>query len=741
MAKRYRMPGRVNVPIKFFGHFTVKDLLRLGIPPGAASFFVDLAPLTPRSIAVLVVAAVVSVLWYVGRPYNQYLDSLFYNAMRWLPAHRSISGSDVDRFEPGYVFASDGAAVAMLEIEPTNLEMKSEPEQGALHSLYQDLFRAVSFPLYVYSRQQPLDLSNYLEYVEGQVMEHGKLQREYIEYLESLSNGELTATRHFVAVRVEKGGKHWLYDHLPSAVASRLPIDAGEEEWEKAAQIDALQKRCRQVRRAIDSSDLGVTGVAGEGLHELIEEFDSSSPNPGATWTTRSTGDSGEFRRSAYIYEFGTDERLGWPLQLLRVDGQVDVTQVIKPRNSGKIATKLQRLKEKLAAEVATFLAQGRLGTHRLEGLEDDIDWMLDLLADRKDVMVDYSAVITAHNEDRERCKRTFADLCERFEQMQIKYRQPVFRTDHAYREASPFHGVGLDESLLMPRGSAATGFPFATQDTAETGIVYGVDTDDESPVLLDRFSWDAGHIVRVGRTGSGKSYAEKIELLRTVLTAPDVNIYVVDPKNEREYAPLVDQLGGSIQILDPDADYRFDNQYLCFDVGEQRQPDIAAAMANAVEQIYEATTRSETPTLVVIDEAHNLTETGADDGLRLLARFIREARSTNTAVTLLSQSASDFTHHRLGKVILGNTPAKVFMRHERDDVDNTVVDYFNLSQREKQALFGLKTGDAGYSEALMKVSGRVDTRVRVEATSEEHRIIEELDAEDVTRPLVEAGG
>jgi len=60
------------------------------------------------------------------------------------------------------------------------------------------------------------------------------------------------------------------------------------------------------------------------------------------------------------------------------------------------------------------------------------------------------------------------------------------------------------------------------------------------------------------------------------------------------------------------------------------------------------------------------------------------------------------------------------------------VIDYFRLSQKEKEDLLGLATGDPGYSEAVVKVSNRLDTTIRIEATDEEHRVIEELQTEEV---------
>jgi hypothetical protein len=62
-------------------------------------------------------------------------------------------------------------------------------------------------------------------------------------------------------------------------------------------------------------------------------------------------------------------------------------------------------------------------------------------------------------------------------------------------------------------------------------------------------------------------------------------------------------------------------------------------------------------------------------------------------------------------------------MRHDR--VPDDVVDYFQLSDRERQELHELKTGtESEYSEALLKISGKLDTRIKIESTDIEHRII-----------------
>jgi type IV secretory pathway VirB4 component len=272
-----------------------------------------------------------------------------------------------------------------------------------------------------------------------------------------------------------------------------------------------------------------------------------------------------------------------------------------------------------------------------------------------------------------------------------------------------------------MPAQSAAAGFPFATQPIQQDhGVIYGVDKRDKTPILLDPFSWRSYSMARMGASGSGKSYAASIEILRAHLAYPGLQIIVVDPK--KEYKHLVKTLGGTMHTLEPGNNYSFEEQVLGFELKERGQLDNVELLVEIVQQIYSKTSQDQKKTLVLIDEARILMND--DRGRRILNQFVLESRDTNTGVYLISQNASHFTSWREGREILDNMPGKILMQHER--VPDNVVDYFRLSQREEQELYELKTGtDSNYSEALLKVSGRLDTRIQIESTLEEHAIIE----------------
>jgi len=102
-----------------------------------------------------------------------------------------------------------------------------------------------------------------------------------------------------------------------------------------------------------------------------------------------------------------------------------------------------------------------------------------------------------------------------------------------------------LDTSAL------AAAFPFTSPDlpppnptstAAPAGVFYGHNLGSQGLVHWDRFALDNHNSVILGRSGAGKSYLVKLELLRSLYRG--VEAYVIDP--EDEYTRLADAVGGT---------------------------------------------------------------------------------------------------------------------------------------------------------------------------------------------------
>jgi hypothetical protein len=584
-----------------------------------------------------------------------------------------------------------------VRVAPTNLELLTEEEARAVQQTYKQLVDQLDYPVTVYSVQSQLNLFPYAEYVKDRFSIHRELWEDYLQYCSQVETDSIYATDHYILSPVE-----------PSTQSALGFLNEEKEDLEAEA-----ERRETQITEALNTTNLSAKPVTDEELEGLTDRFTGSY-----SYKHANTGNS--YRRFLVITEYPSQLELGWPLDLLRIEGQVDVIQHIRPRDGGKTRGRLNKVKEQLNAEINSRVAGGFVDTNKLESKLGSTEQMLDSLAQREQHPFDYLVLISVSGETREECDSVFQKLQSRLKMMGIKTEEPVLRIDQAAKTCTPTESNPVNEHYLLLSNAVSAGFPFATRTIDQaSGIIYGEDTFDNTPILQNRFNWHAPHLARFGATGSGKTYHTKIELLRTRLTHPRAQIIVIDPKNE--YHGLTGKLRGTTYNV-TDRPETLDSP-ACFQVPERGQTRYIDSIIDLIEHLYQVTSQSQDKTLVVADEAHNVS--GVGRGRQILTRWVREARDTNTAITVVSQSASDFTQYEEGRTLLDQCPGKVFFRHQR--VSDDIVDHFKLSEQEVIDLYNLKTGtESPYSEAILKISGRLDAKIRVEATPAEHRLIEQ---------------
>ncbi|HUC88102.1 MAG TPA: ATP-binding protein [Candidatus Binatia bacterium] len=100
-----------------------------------------------------------------------------------------------------------------------------------------------------------------------------------------------------------------------------------------------------------------------------------------------------------------------------------------------------------------------------------------------------------------------------------------------------------LNQKRNLDSSSAALTFPFMSSELVqESGILYGVNKSNNSLVILDRFSLHNANSIVFAQSGSGKSYATKVEILRQLMQG--TKVIVIDP--EREYKMLSESVKGT---------------------------------------------------------------------------------------------------------------------------------------------------------------------------------------------------
>lgn len=117
------------------------------------------------------------------------------------------------------------------------------------------------------------------------------------------------------------------------------------------------------------------------------------------------------------------------------------------------------------------------------------------------------------------------------------------------YNEYTERHGD--DVSQLMTGEVAATMFPYVSDNIVEQGGVnMGTNLASNTPTFIDPYNRPAGyHFLRLGRTGSGKTFSGSLYLLKLAQAVPDISMTIIDPMGD--FVGVNHALGGKRVLID----------------------------------------------------------------------------------------------------------------------------------------------------------------------------------------------
>jgi type IV secretory pathway VirB4 component len=124
-----------------------------------------------------------------------------------------------------------------------------------------------------------------------------------------------------------------------------------------------------------------------------------------------------------------------------------------------------------------------------------------------------------------------------------IVTKRALLQTQNGLNSTLPLGLDELDVANNMNTSPLSSCFPFVSSDlTSNDGILYGINRHNNSLILFDRFAMENANSVVFAKSGAGKSYAVKLEVLRSLMVGTEV--IIVDPENE--YQHLASAVGGT---------------------------------------------------------------------------------------------------------------------------------------------------------------------------------------------------
>jgi hypothetical protein len=205
-----------------------------------------------------------------------------------------------------------------------------------------------------------------------------------------------------------------------------------------------------------------------------------------------------------------------------------------------------QRLRRQLARLESTRrldAGRGRLVDFQAEAAADDAGELARQLARGEGRLFRTGLYLTIRADDQASLEEQTQTVQALLGSQLLDSHPATFRSLHGWTTTLP---LGIDSLRLrrtLDTQALAAAFPFASPElpTAD-GVLYGRNTASQGLVLWDRFTRENYNAVILAKSGAGKSYHAKLEVLRCLYRG--VEAAIIDP--EREYQRLTDAVGGT---------------------------------------------------------------------------------------------------------------------------------------------------------------------------------------------------
>lgn len=252
---------------------------------------------------------------------------------------------------------------------------------------------------------------------------------------------------------------------------------------------------------------------------------------------------SGVYVRTLFVITYPRNIGIGWSSPLINLNKSFDVAMYFYPLPAGIILKQLQKKVGVFEAKIMTDAEKGAPRDPVAETALRDIEALRDALTQGIEHFFQFAFYVSIYAKNPEELDRYTQEVESLFGSKLIYSKAGFYQAEQGFNSTVPMGNDELFINYNMNTSPIAASFPFISSDlTSDNGILYGINRHNNSLILFDRFSLQNANAVVFATSGAGKSYAVKLEILRSLMMGIDV--IVIDP--EYEYKNLSDAVGGT---------------------------------------------------------------------------------------------------------------------------------------------------------------------------------------------------
>ncbi len=249
------------------------------------------------------------------------------------------------------------------------------------------------------------------------------------------------------------------------------------------------------------------------------------------------------YSKTLFLLNYPRYLSTGWFSPIINLPEIMDISIHIEPVSSAKTLKSLERKVTEVEVQISDREEKGYIRDPLIETAERDMEALRDNLQQGIENIFRMSVYITIYADTLDHLKKLETKVISILEGRLVYMKPALFQQPEAFASVLPIGDNIIDVSTPFNTGPASSLFPFISANlTSDSGVFYGVNRQNNTLIIFDRFSLENANMVIFAKSGSGKSYAAKLEALRLLMLGVDV--LIIDP--EAEYKPLADAVGGS---------------------------------------------------------------------------------------------------------------------------------------------------------------------------------------------------
>jgi type IV secretory pathway VirB4 component len=273
------------------------------------------------------------------------------------------------------------------------------------------------------------------------------------------------------------------------------------------------------------------------------------------------------YYRTLFVAGYPRFVNANWLSPLINFPHSLSISMFIYPVEGKGVIEDLRRKIAEMEAELQGDIQRGRIINIDTQVKLEDARSLQEQLAKGAERFFQFGLYITIRDDKKDILDRVTNHIKSALGALLIVAKTASLQIEDGFKTTLP---TGLDKLKInrnMDTTSLATTFPFTSSElTANEGLMYGINEHNDSLVVFDRFTLENANMVVFAKSGSGKSYMVKLEILRSLLF--DTEVIVIDP--EDEYRKLSDAIGGTYI----DFSFGSPNRINPFELPQMEEPD-----------------------------------------------------------------------------------------------------------------------------------------------------------------------